>query len=71
MSYKEMKKLAKSSSTYKTPRLTLFGNAVNLVATKGNWSSECVATRKPRLPNNNGNNGNGNNDGNNDGNNNG
>ena len=69
MSYKEMKKLAKSSSTYKTPRLTLFGNAVNLVATKGRWSWDTGTTRVPRTPNgNNGNNNgnNGNNNGNND-----
>lgn len=31
MSYKEMKVLAKSLSTYQKPRLTLFGNAVYLV----------------------------------------
>ena len=31
MSYREMRKMAKSLSVYKTPRLTLFGNAVNLV----------------------------------------
>ena len=74
MSYKEMRKLAKSLSTYKKPRLTLFGNAVSLVATKPQQSSESVNSRKKRPPKNNGNNngnGNGNNNGNGNGNNNG
>ena len=58
MSYKEMKKLAKSLSTYKVPRLTLFGNAVDLVATKAPQKPETASTRKRRPPKNNGNNGN-------------
>lgn len=31
MSYKEMKELAKLLSTYQKPRLTLFGNALDMV----------------------------------------
>ena len=71
MSYKEMKKSAKSLSTYRKPRLTLFGNAVSLVATKPQQSAETVNSRKKQPPKNKGNNngnGNGNNNGNNNGN---
>lgn len=53
MSYKKMENLAKSLSTYKVPRLTLFGNAVNLVSTKGQSNLDAGATRvhsKPPKP---------------------
>ena len=54
MSYREMRKMAKSLSAYKTPRLTLFGNAVDLVKGGGQQSWEGCCKRMKQPTNNNG-----------------